>query len=187
MSTRIEKDFYFQNAVHFENKFYVNSYELTISVLVETDSPREQNVAMDRASYFLMSELQNSVLIHKKEIEAIEKYKNAGIKICEIPEEPFDQIIGMILLMKLNAIMENRLKITDLVLGSSMSEGVRFNIVSEVAESLFSEMNWWNKPTICMTEEECKVSPDNVVKLFDDKDWKELGLSWKEKPKKGKK
>ncbi len=30
MTTRIEKDFYFQTGVHFENKFYVNSYDLTL-------------------------------------------------------------------------------------------------------------------------------------------------------------
>ena len=72
MTTRIEKDFYFQAAVHFEGKFYINSYDLTLSVLVETDSIREQNVAMDRATHFLTAVLQNSLLINSKETEAIE-------------------------------------------------------------------------------------------------------------------
>ena len=187
MSTRIEKDFYFQTAVHFEGKFYINSFELTLSMLVETESIREQNVAMDRATYFIMEILQDSILVNSNETQAIERYKAAGIKVCEIPEEPYDQMVAMVLLLKLNSIMENRLQITDLVIGSTMSEGIRYNLVSEVAESYMSGNYWWTKPTICLCNDESVASVDNVVKLFDDRDWKELGLSWKEKAKKGKK
>ena len=53
MTTRIEKDFRFRSAVHFENKFEVNSYALTLSMLVETESLREQNIALSRITYFL--------------------------------------------------------------------------------------------------------------------------------------
>ncbi len=182
MSTRIEKDFYFQTAVHFDNKFYINSYDLTLSVLVETDSIREQNVAMDRVTHFLNSVLQNSLLISIKETEAIEKYKKAGLKICELPEDPYDQILSMVLLQKLNAIMEGRLCITDLVLGSTMSEGVRFTMVSEVSEGVLGGNHWWNKSTICLNDAEAgATTKTNIVKLFDDAHWVDLGLSWKEK------
>lgn len=184
MTTRIEKDFYFQTAVHFEDKFYINSYDLTISVLVETDSIREQNVAMDRASHFLMSVMQNSILINSKETDVIEKYKNAGLKICEFPEDPYDQILSMVILQKLNAIMEGRLRVTDLVVGSTMSEGVRFTMVSEVAENVLGGNYWWNKPTICLNNTEASTNKTNIVKLFDDTHWVDLGLSWKEKGKK---
>jgi hypothetical protein len=185
MTTRIEKDFYFQTGVHFENKFYVNSYDVTLSLLVETDSIREQNVAMDRATHFLTSVLQNSLLINSKETEAIEKYKNAGLKICILPEDPYDQILSMVLLQKLNAVMEGRLRITDLVIGSTLSEGVRFTMVSEVAENVLDGNYWWNKPTICLNNEEaCPTNKTNIVKLFDDSHWVDLGLSWKEKGKK---
>ena len=185
MTTRIEKDFYFQTGVHFENKFYVNSYDVTLSLLVETDSIREQNVAMDRSTHFLTSVLQNSLLINGKETEAIEKYKNAGLKICILPEDPYDQILSMVLLQKLNAVMEGRLRITDLVVGSTLSEGVRFTMVSEVAENVLDGNYWWNKSTICLNNEEaCTTSKTNIVKLFDDSHWVDLGLSWKEKGKK---
>lgn len=184
MNTRIEKDFYFQTAVHFEDKFYVNTYDLTLSLLVETESIREQNIAMERAEYFLANVLQNSLLINVTDKIAIDKYANAGLRVCELPEEPYDQILSMVLLLKLNAMMEGRLKITDLVLGSTLSEGVRFTIVSEVAENVLGGNHWWNKPTMCLTNGECQNNLDNIVKLFDDEDWADIGLSWKEKGKK---
>lgn len=185
MTTRIERDFSFQTGVHFENKFYINLYDVTVSMLVETDSIREQNIAMDRAVHFLSSVLQNSVLVEATETEAIKKYRDAGLKICELPDEPYDQIVSMVILLKLNSIMEDRLKITDLMLGSTLSEGIRFTMVAEVAEAVLAGNHWWNKTTVCLNDAEICPNPSgNVVKLFDDTHWTDLGLSWKEKGKK---
>lgn len=182
MNTRIEKDAFFQAGIHFRGSFYVNTYEITLSMLVETDTIREQMIAMERLNHFLTDTLQHSLLIQNTEIVSIKNYKKAGLKICELPEEPLDQVIGMVLLQKLNAIMEDRMIVTDITLGSVLSEGVRYNIVAEVAESVMSGDFWWNKPclSIC-TATVVQTNGDNVVKLFDDSEWAELGLTWKEK------
>ena len=153
MSTRIEKDFTFQTAVHFEGKFLVNLYDTTLSMTVETDCPREQNIAMDRVIHFLYSVLQHSILIDVSDVEAIEHYKDAGIKICELPEEPYDQVVAMVILLKLNAIMENRLRVSDLMLSSSLGENVRYNMVAEVAENILSGGYWWNDNAITLNRE----------------------------------
>lgn len=183
MSTRIEKDFTFQTAVHFEGKFLVNLYDTTLSMTVETSCPREQNIAMDRAIHFLYSVLQNAILVDASDVEAVEKYKNAGIKVCELPEEPYDQVVAMVVLLKLNAIMENRLKVSDLMLSSSLGEGVRYNIVAEVAENVLAGSYWWNDKAITLNKQEFDdaETDDNVLTLFDDSHWVDLGLSWKEK------
>ena len=71
MHTRIERDFCFQTGLHFENKFHVNVYDITLSMLVETDSIKEQNIAMDRAIYFLTEALSNSILVHSANRDVI--------------------------------------------------------------------------------------------------------------------
>jgi hypothetical protein len=149
-------------------------------MLVETESIKEQNVAMDRIIYFLHEVMQNSVLVHSSNPDIINKYQNVDLKVCELPEEPYDQILAMVLLLKLNSIAEDRLKITDLVIGSSLSDGVRFNIVSEVAESAFSGRYWWNSPCIAMNSRDYEICDHSkVIKLFTD-DWNNLGLSWRD-------
>lgn len=183
MATRIEKDFTFQTAVHFEEKFCLNIYDITLSLLVETECAREQNVAMDRAIHFLQSVMQGSILVDQAEKDAIKKYKNAGLKICELPDEPYDQIIAMVILLKLNAIMENRLRVSDILLSSVIGGDIRYSIVVEVAENYFTGNNWWNDSTVSLNSEELsqQKTQDNVLKLFDDSHWVDLGLSWKEK------
>jgi len=130
--------------------------------------------------------LQNSILVYNKDKESIDKYRTAGLKVCELPEVPYDQILSMILIQKLNTIMEDRLKITDMVLGSVLSDGVRYSMVAEVAEAVLSGNHWWNKSTICISNSEMTpdIEGDNIVKLFNDEHWADLGLTWKEKAKK---
>lgn len=182
MNTRIEKDAFFQTGIHFRGSFYVNTYEVTLSMLVETESSREQMIAIERLNHFLTNTIQHSLLIQSTETASIKQYKKAGMTICELPEEPLDQVVAMIVLQKLNAIMENRIVVTDITLGSVLSEGIRYNIVAEVAESVMSGDFWWNKPCLSLCADKVTShTGDNVVKLFDDSEWAELGLTWKEK------
>ena len=182
MNIRIEKDAFFQAGLHFEGSFYVNTYDVTLSMLVETDLVREQMIAMERLNHFLTNTLHHSLLIQHTETVSIKRYKKAGLKICELPEEPLDQVVGMVLIQKINAIMKDRIIVTDLTLGSVLSEGIRYNIVAEVAESVMSGDFWWNKPCLSICNDTVhQISNDNVVKLFDDSEWAELGLSWAEK------
>jgi hypothetical protein len=71
----------------------MNVYNLTLLMEVETLSIVEQNIAMDRIIYFLEDTLANSVFVESTEKKAIEKYTQADIKVCTVPEEPYDQII----------------------------------------------------------------------------------------------
>ncbi len=180
MNTRIERDFCFQTGLYFEGGFHIGVYDITLSMLVETESIKEQNIAMDRINYFLHEVIQGSVLVNSSNHAIIEKYQGADLNVCELPGEPYDQILAMVLLLKLNSITEERLKITDLVIGSSLSDGVRFNIVSEVAESAFSGKYWWNSPCTAMNSRDFEISDQpKVIKLFTD-DWVNIGLSWRD-------
>lgn len=182
MINRIEKDFYFLASVHYDNKFYVNSYDISLSLLVETSSNREQNIAMERITYYIRNMLENCIFVHYVETDTMKQYKTAGMNVCELPEQPFDQIVGMVLLNKLNAIMEDRLKISDMVIGSYMSEGVRHSIVSEEAEHILDGNNWYNNSSLSISNETSNTEA-NVLRLFFDDEWADLGLTWKEKVK----
>lgn len=178
--TRIEKDYTFNSAVHFDNKFLINHYELTVSMIVETEAVHEQNVAMERLDYFINHVLDSCVFVDITKNKAIENYLHAGLRTCILPEEPYDQILGIILLLKLNSILENRLIVTDIILSSKLSDNVRFHVVQEVADNLYSGDNWWNENStkLCDTKK-LSDKKTKIVKLFDD-DWQSVGLSWKE-------
>jgi len=189
MITRIEKDIYFVSGVHFDGNFHINSYDITLSMLVETDLPKEHTTAIERLDFFIKNVVTNSVFVKEEHIDSIDRYLDAGIEVITLPEEPYDQVVALALLLKLNAIMENRIKITDITVGSLLGEGIRYPIVAETAENaeMFSTQGWWyENDTSTRNKNILTFEPENnVVKLFDDSEWAKLNLSWKDKPKNG--
>ena len=74
MTTKILRTFEFQAGLYFKDNFIMNVYDLTVSMDVETESIREQNVAMERIKYFLHNCLDSSIFILDSEKKVIEKY-----------------------------------------------------------------------------------------------------------------
>jgi len=178
INAEIEKDFTFLTSIHFEDKFFVNLYEMKAYMQILTENDIEQNIAIERLNYFLGEYIDSAVLVKESEEDAISKYRAAGLKICTTPEEPFDQIVGMILINKCNAIMEGRIVMSDITFGSKLSNLIKFNIDHETAAAEFAGKYWYNKPTLSLHN---KTKKDKIVNLFEQNDWKDVGLTWKEK------
>jgi hypothetical protein len=182
LSTRIERDFSFQAGVHFEGKLIMNVYGFTLAMEVETESIVEQNIAMDRIIYFLKDSLTNSVFVQTSDKKAIEKYTQADIKVCTVPEEPYDQIITMLLILKLNNITEGRLNITDIFLESELSDSVRFSYDFETAKhNPFGNKGWWLESSTSMNDIEKNTKKEKIVRLVKHNDWANVGLEWEKK------
>lgn len=180
MSARIEKDYRFDAAMHVDDSFVINSYEMTLFISVETESTREQNIAIDRIDLLLYNYLDSCVLINKKDITAIEKYENAGIRVCELPDDPYDQILGSLIMLKLNAITEQKLVVTNLLFVSKVNSGIRFEIMLDQASRVFSGKHWWNENSLSL-KDSGNNKKDKVVNLFDNvDDWEKFKLTWKE-------
>jgi hypothetical protein len=180
MNSRIEKDLYFLAAIHLADQFWVNVYDVTLSMIVETTAEPEAHVAIERISYYIENILQNSIFVDNDDTETIEKYIDAGIAVCRTPGIPHDQVVASVLMLKLNAIMEGRIVITDIVMASKLNGGLRYNVVVEVAEESFSGNNWWNTPDLSISNSTVElIDTTNIVKLFDSNEWLDLELGWK--------
>lgn len=182
MFAHIRKDIAFFAGVHFENQFIINLYECDLRMVVNTGDEREQAVAQERLVYFVSNYLQNSLIISKEETDLIKKYEATGMRVCVIPEEPYDQVLGLILINKFNAIMEGRIQVTDLVFGSKLSDYIKFELCNEDAESLFGQDSWYNDNTVSLRDSDKSTKKkDKIVKLFDPDEWEKNELTWKEK------
>ena len=184
MTTRILREFAFQAGVYFEEEFSMNMYGVSLGMEIQTDSIREQNIAMERLKYYFANSLESGIFVNRDEAELIEKYSACGLRVCEIPGDPYDQLITIMLLVKLNAIAEGRLIITDITLGSELSDGVNFIYDLECPLGPFEELGWWIDPTPNIADIPNFASKkDKVVKLIDlsTTSWAVADLLWKDK------
>lgn len=180
MTARIHRAFELLTGLHFNKKFYTNQYSIDLTFNVESESIVEQNIALERIKFYLHECLEHSVLINQNDTESIEKYISAGMNVCTLPEEPYDQVVGILLLLKLNAIAEDRLVITDLSIESRMSDGV--SCLHSIEENLgpFGEKGWWSDSSQRINDYSSKNK--KIVKLSKMKnEWQDVYLDWGEK------
>jgi hypothetical protein len=148
---------------------------------VTTENIREQQIAMERMKYFIHECLENSIFVQDTDRAIIEKYSACGIRVCEIPEEPYDQIIALLLLLKLESIAEYRLAMTDIVLTSKLSDDVRFKEDILTAKTEMPIVGWWAESNTATTNvAKVKNKKDKIVKMVNTSEWNDVGLSWEE-------
>lgn len=182
MSARIHTQLNFNAGAYYEGSFYMGTYEVDLTLTVETESIREQNVALERMKYFMMETLADSVLIRDTETAQIEKYLNADLKVCTLPEDPFDQVVGIMLMCKLNAVAEGRLLVSDITIGSSMSDGVNCLISDDEFLGPFEASGWWKECSTKINDLISNRPNKKIVKLIKPGiDWTDVFLGWEEK------
>lgn len=176
MTARITRDFHFVAGVYFEDELYMNTYDFNAHFSVESSSIAEQNIALERIKYLFHS-IDNYVFINNQNEAAIEKLKNANVRVCAIPDEPYDQIICIMLMVKINAITEGRMIADDVSLMSRMSDGV--SCLHSVDENIgpFRLKGWWTDCSPKISNQTVKTK--KIVKLKkSESNWDDLGLGW---------
>lgn len=166
----------FRAGVHFHDRYFTSEYTLKLSMITGTDDIPSQNVALMRIQHMVYQELTDALFVFNNYTKPIKLYRAAGMKVVELPEEPFDQVIGIMLYYKLNAVAEGRLVIHDIELGSDQGENMFYCHDSEENSGPFANAGWWNDALPKCTD--LKERDRQVVKMQTAVNWKHFGLEW---------
>lgn len=178
MNVRLQYNLEFLAGIYYEDQLQMNSYTASLSLVTKTSDANSTNIAMDRLKAFVYSELDSTVFMNSTNQARAEMMSIMGINVTTLPEEPVDQIVGMMLYYKLNAIMEGRMEVTQLDISSSLGDSVWYQHDEEDAAGPFANDGWWHLPTV---QHDTITSNDtaNVVKVIPNA-WIEYGLMWPE-------
>ena len=126
MNVRLRYNITFTAAPWFDGELLMTNYTLALNFLTQTLDPQDQNIALERVKYFLLNELHSTVFINQADVERAEAFSDVGLNVTTLPEEPVDQVVCIMLFHKLNAIMEGRMKITELVMSSEAGDSIEY-------------------------------------------------------------
>jgi len=180
VTARIEKDFTFLSGIFFEGHYLQNLYHMTLYIDIVTDDDQEQLTALERIHYFLRNYVEHSVFVCEENKQQITLLEKAGLTVLSVPEDPYDQIVGLILLRKFNAITEGRIFVNEIRFTSKLSADIRFYNTAEHAEE-FDDLAWFNDPNLTIENANKKVKKEKIVKFDDLEDWNKVGLVWNNK------
>jgi hypothetical protein len=176
MNVRLEYNLEFLAGIYYNDNVFFNKYFVDLEFTTQCSDPVDQNVALDRLKFFVSQILQHSVFVDSSEKTAIKKLETAGIKIATLPSVPVDQIIGMMLFCKLNAVMEDRILITQLKISSDFGEHIVYLQHENESVGPFEAKGWWHDP-----EPNCgylQMSSSKVVNISDTPTWQNLDFGW---------
>ena len=179
MNVRLQYDIEFLAGIYYEDTLQMNSYSASIQMLTMTNDMISTNIAMERLKCFVYSELANTVFISEKYQEKAEMMALMGINITTLPEEPVDQIIGMMLYTKLNAVLDGRMTVTNIDISSILGDSVWYQHNEEDELGPLAAPGWWHNSTVQHNSLDLIDTQDKVVKVTPSA-WYEYGLLWPE-------
>lgn len=180
MNVRLQYDLEFVAGIYYDNQLQLNTYSVVMNLVTKTKDPVSINIAMERLKWFVYGELANTVFFGPRCMDQAELFYSIGVNVTTLPEEPVDQIIGMMLYNKLNAIMEDRMAVVSLDISSTLGDGVWYQHDEEDMQGPFAPTNgWWNLSSLQHETIELEDVPNNVVKVIST-GWRELELDWPE-------
>jgi hypothetical protein len=179
MNVRLQYDLDFLAGVYYEDQLQMNRYTVSLNLLTNSKDSASTNIAMDRAKAFVHGALESTVFINQANMERAEFMQMIGINVTTLPEEPVDQVIGMMLYYKLNAIMEERMVVSSLDIASSLGDNVWYQHDEEDIAGPFVTDGWWHQPSMQHETVERDPDPGNIVKVTST-GWYELNLEWPE-------
>ena len=176
MNVRLKRKVAWSSGLVFQDRFCINHYTVSLSMMTLTTDPVEQNIAYDRLKHFIYAILNDSVLV-SNESKSLSLWQSTGVPLVVLPEEPVDQIVGMMLYCKLNAIMEEKIIVTEVELSSHQGDDMVYLHSEEENLGPFESPGWWEDSTP-VTQVRLNNKTKKVVSLDKKPEWKNLGLDW---------
>ena len=178
MNVRIQYDTEFLAGAYTESGLVLNNHRVALQITTVTENKIELNTAMERLKCFFDTVLANTVFIHQKHQDHARLMQLMGINVTTLPEDPIDQIIGIMLYCKLNAVMENRLVVNNVDISSQLSDGVWYQHDDEENLGPLAQPGWWNHPGILNHDIEIETGDqEKIVKVWPNS-WAEYDLMW---------
>jgi hypothetical protein len=177
MNVRLQYDTAFTAGIFYSGQLMMNNYRLKLDIITMSTEVDDHNIALDRIKFFIHNQLAHSVFINSADIERCQRLISAGIKITNLPEEPVDQIIGIMLYCKLNAIVDDCLAVHQIKISSELGDNIVYFHSDDESLGPLETPGWHNAKDTA----HCDLSKLDlkVVDIQQMISWKDLGLNWK--------
>jgi hypothetical protein len=180
MNVRLRYSTVFTAGIFYADQMRMNNYQVKLHITTNSEEGNDHNIALDRIKYFLHNQLNSTVFINSKETAQCQAFASAGINLTTLPEDPLDQVIGIMLYCKLNAILDNRMIITEIEICSELGENIVYLHNDQDAQGPFADTGWWTEPDAVHCDLTLLDNEKTVALHHIGAGWRDLELNWDE-------
>lgn len=175
----------FSTVVACDTDLLPNTYKMKVGLLPLVPDVYSQNVGFERVKFFLNSVCNNSCIINigNPNYPKLKKIMDST-QFMTTPDEPFDQLLIIILYHKINHILEGNFDCDYLTLESYQGEDVQYSFDSEYTSTFIDEkeyfpkalrdkrLPWWLRKDPGVSDTFSKIEEEPVF------NWEDIGLSF---------
>jgi hypothetical protein len=175
MNVRIAQLLSFNAGTWYDNRLEMTEYTIKLWLITNTYNDQEQNISIGRIKHFIFDHLENTIFIDSADETKALELMRAGLNVTTLPGAPADQLVGIMIFHKLNAVMEDRIKVVEIEI-STGSSIVYLHSENETSLDLV-QPKWWS--TADLTH--CDLDPadsDKVLSITHNTIWRDLELEW---------
>jgi len=181
MNVRLKYDMHFTAGVYYNDTLRMNNYNLRLWMTTNSELSADQSTAFERIKYFIYSQIDSTIFIDSQLTDQCRRFADAGLNITTMPGDPVDQLVGIMLYYKLNAITEGRMTIEETEIASSYGENMTYLHSEFENTSGYDQPDWWT--TADLTHSEIQpVDSDKIVAMASGTSWRDLEMAWQDMP-----
>jgi hypothetical protein len=177
MNVRLKYDLPFTAGIYHNGNFYMNNYALRVLMATVSEDPNDQTTAFERLKYFICTCMESTIFINADETEQCNRYVQAGLHITPMPGEPVDQLIGIMLYHKLNAVMENRMIVFETEISSAAGEYMTYLHSEDENVVGYVQPEWWTTPDLIHSDI-VPIESEKIVSMPSGTSWRDLEMAW---------
>jgi hypothetical protein len=181
MNVQIKHSINFVAGIYYDNSLSMNHYTVTLRLLTNCVDPEHQNIAFERIKYFIYNELENTIFINQNNRDKAKALMDCGLSVTTMPEEPVDQLIGIMLYYKLNAITEDQIIVIETELSSLIGENIIYIHNENEGVNFANRPDWWSAPDLVHCDHDL-LNNDKILTIHQNNTWKNANLNWNDNP-----
>jgi len=165
----------FTAGIHFDTGVIMNTYSVDLQMMTKSMNTIDHNIALERCKYIVYEQFSDAIILGDEHKKLAKKYQDVGFRTITLPNEPADQLTGLALYCKLQAVTEDVLDILDISLRSTMGGGISYLHHDEETVGPYDKAGWWND-----AGPSCNTVPSTRKKIvtLNNPTWKTLDLDW---------
>ena len=182
MNVRLKHDLQFTAGIYHDSKLIMNNYNLRLWMTTNSENSVDQTISFERIKYFVYSQIDNTIFINSNQKAQCTLFSKAGLSITTMPNDPVDQLVGIMLYYKLNAITEDRMIIMETEISSTYGGNMTYLHGEFENTSGYEQPEWWTSPDLTHSDFVTPEDSEKVLSIPQTTSWREIELAWPEEP-----
>lgn len=182
MNVRLKHDIQFTAGIYHDSKLIMNNYTLRLWMTTNSENSVDQTISFERIKYFIYTQIDNTIFINSNQKAQCTLFSKAGLDITTFPNDPVDQLVGIMLYYKLNAITEDRMIIVETEISSTYGANMTYLHSDFENTSGYKQPAWWTSPDLIHSDFVLSNKSEKVLSIQPNTDWRELDLAWSDAP-----